>query len=230
MPLRESYGDRYGFRVPVHSVWLMWAAALLAQMNRALHGKRYVAHLVANGGSTTGGLDASTKVIFDPPGQPLDDTTLLWMKFTAFVPPQCGLLVKDRQNDMKVVGAIEFVLPTTKSKRSERRAFMSKCVAYLTTGIGLVIVDAVPTPRASLHNVLMNYYRAPRATRFPDDTNIVASYKLLRDENVPELMICPRLFQVGEHIPSVPLQLLNGPEVMLDLETAYTHGLSGLNL
>ena len=76
----------------------------------------------------------------------------------------------------------------------------------------------------------MASYRGPQHTRLPDDANFVAAYRMVPDECEPDLMTCVQELRVGERIPSIPLPLLGGPEVMLDLESAYTHGLNGLNL
>ena len=51
-----------------------------------------------------------------------------------------------------LVGAIELVSPGNKDRPETRRAFAAKCVAYLTRGIGLIVVDVVTNRLANLHN------------------------------------------------------------------------------
>lgn len=230
MPLRDSYGNHSGFRIPVESVWLMWAAALAAQFNRSAHGKRYVAHLGVHGGFNPDELSANV-IATRGDWESSDDEPVanFWFKFPAFSPPQCELLVKDLEDELKVVGAIELVLPSTRSNARERQRFVSKCLSFLSSGVGLVVVDAVAGNGKSLHNVLLSCFRAPNSFRLSAEANFAVSYSLLSGDE-PEFMFSPHALEVGQPIPSFPLQLLQGPEVLIDLEAAYEQALADLNL
>jgi hypothetical protein len=54
-----------------------------------------------------------------------------------------------------LVAANELVSPGNKDREETRRAFTAKCAAYLQRGIGLMVVDIVPSRHANLHDDLM---------------------------------------------------------------------------
>src|SRR5712691_2179277 len=53
------------------------------------------------------------------------------------------VLIYNQEAGPTLAGAIELVSPANKDRPAHRDAFVSKCVAYLQQGIGLVLVDVV---------------------------------------------------------------------------------------
>src|SRR5262245_13659963 len=68
--------------------------------------------------------------------------------FTA----ELSVLVINVEAGPTLVGAIELVSPSNKARPAARRAFAMKCLNYLNTGIGLIVVDVVTGRRANLHD------------------------------------------------------------------------------
>ena len=77
-----------------------------------------------------------------------------------------------------LVAAIELVSPGNKDRPDTCRAFAAKCVAYLTRGIGLIVVDIVTNRLANLHNEIIGmlghgepFLLGPAVTGFALDAN-----------------------------------------------------------
>ncbi len=79
-----------------------------------------------------------------------------------------------------LVGAIELVSPSNKARPAARRAFAIKCLNYLNSGIGLIVVDVVAGRRANLHDEMVPLIVGD-APRFPGTPSIyAAAYRPLR--------------------------------------------------
>src|SRR5262249_56586710 len=74
-----------------------------------------------------------------------------------------------------LVAAIELVSPGNKDRDEARRAFASKCAAYLQRGIGLIVVDIVTSRHANLHDDLMALLGHREGFTFPTATPIYAT-------------------------------------------------------
>jgi hypothetical protein len=225
MPLRDAYRWRNGGEVPVPSVWLTWAANLVRQLNHTLLPERYVAHLNVHGGSDPKVADETESYTVAEPA-----VTRHWLCFDAYRPPECEVRVKDREAGYEPVGVLELLLPWTKARPVDRSRFLAKCVANLTGGLGVAVVDAIPGPGGSLHNDLVALLGAPPASRLPADSPFTATYRMDTVDSHPMASAhrCPLV--AGEPLPAVPLPLRDGPEVMIDLEAAYLQSLADLNL
>ncbi len=142
--------------------------------------------------------------------------------FEPSMPEEFEVQIQDKRNGMRLVGAIEFISPANKDPESQRTKFISKCLAYLDEGIGLVILDTVTSRSANLHNVLMATMDAPAKALLPNTPTYMAGYRLTREDIRRKLEVWPYSAQVGSPIPSVPLALKDGPVIQLDLEGTYS--------
>jgi hypothetical protein len=120
------------------------------------------------------------------------------------------------------VAAIELVSPGNKDRPEVRRAFSAKCAAYLTRGVGLVVVDVVTNRQANLHNDLIRLLGQGEPFLMPDAASTYAvAYRPSRHEDGDRIELWRRLLEPGHPLPVLPLALCNAGVVPLDLEARY---------
>jgi hypothetical protein len=136
------------------------------------------------------------------------------------------------EEDRTLVGVIELVSPANKKERSEREAFVAKCVTYLKRGIGLVIIDVVTDRHANLHNELLGVLWETDPQLMADAPTYVSGYRPVhrRTSSANEIEIWPYPVTVGRPVPTVPFGLRGGPVVMLDLDGTYTAAIEATGL
>src|ERR1700693_3697218 len=73
----------------------------------------------------------------------------------AVFPDEIEVQIIQKSGGPTLVGAIELISPRNKDRQEARRAFATKCVAYLQLGVGVLIVDIVTERQANLHDELI---------------------------------------------------------------------------
>jgi hypothetical protein len=142
----------------------------------------------------------------------------------AIFPDEIEVQIIQRSGGPTLVAAIELVSPRNKDRPEARRAFASKCAAYLQQGIGLLIVDVVTERRANLHDEFVHLMEREDTYRFPGNASLYCvSYRPLRTElHGDQIEIRPVPLMLGQTLPTMPLALRDGPLVPADLEVTYT--------
>lgn len=121
-----------------------------------------------------------------------------------------------------LVGAIELVSPGNKDRPQARQAFAAKCVAYLTRGIGLVVVDIVTNRLVNLHNEVIGLLGGGEPFSLPPSTTTHAvAYRPSRQPTGDQLELWPKALRVGQTLPVLPLALRNAGVVPIDLDETY---------
>ncbi len=119
-----------------------------------------------------------------------------------------------------VVAVIEVVSPGNKDSRHAIRAFTSKAIDFLKSGVGLVIIDLFPpTPRdpAGIHQTIWDELSdAPFEPRPADKPLTVASY-----DSGDGLTAYVDPLAVGDALPDAALFLAPGWYVTIPLEQSY---------
>lgn len=128
--------------------------------------------------------------------------------------------VLDQDRGMRLVGAIELISPANKDRAEHRRAFASKCAAYLQQQVGVAIVDVVTERRASLHQVLLELLAVDATGGSATDRYAVA-YRTRKEKGRWQLDTWPAALTVGRLLPSLPLWLAADYAVAVDLERSY---------
>jgi len=118
-----------------------------------------------------------------------------------------------------LAGAIELVSPANKDRPDHRQAFVAKCETYLRQGLGLVIVDVVTGRRANLHNELLDHLAAAEA-RSSAELYATAYHVVERGEQ-SSLDIWLEPLALGEPLPTLPLWLMGGLCLPVDLKATY---------
>ena len=123
--------------------------------------------------------------------------------------------IVDERDGQTLAGVIELVSPSNLRGADARDAFVGKCEALLSGGVGVLVVDVVTTTAVSLHRDLLARVGDPDAEA---DPLYAASYAL---EAGGELQVWYEPLAVGGGLPSTPLPLLGGPSAAVRLDRTY---------
>jgi len=130
----------------------------------------------------------------------------------------------------RLVAAIELVSPANKDAPDSRAAFVAKCVGILETGAGLMVIDIVTGRTANLHAEVVTRYTG---TDTPGEAGllIASSYRPTRDAaDHPVIQVWSERLALGGALPTLPLWLLGGPVVPVDLNATYEETVRRLRL
>lgn len=237
MPLLDHFHPPLDGEAPWEGVGTLWVSNVVKLLNRTLprgdfraFANIHLGHMVEadvaefqthREEDTPGGGDGGTHTAVLP--APV-------LTFTPEFPDDFEVRIQTVKGVLRLVAVIEFVSPSNKDRDETRQKILRKCAGYIQLGIGLVIVDTVTNRHANLHNELVRFLGAGRVPTMPDTPIYVASWRPYGYEAVESLDLWPYPLTVGQPIPSVPLPLKNGPEVMLDLESTYLQALEDQNL
>lgn len=141
----------------------------------------------------------------------------------AVYPDDMEVQVVDSLGHSRLAAVIELVSPGNKDRPEKRRAFATRCAAYLERGIGLVVIDTVTVHRFHLHNELMRLLNLGAPFLLPEEQFLSAgAYRPARREQRNEIDVWPAALTVGGVLPLAPLALRGAAAVPLDLEATYT--------
>ncbi len=121
----------------------------------------------------------------------------------------------------RLVAAIELVSPANKDRPAHRRAFATKCAAYLTQGVGLTVVDAVTTRTENLHVELLALLGLADASAGAPEPLHASAYRVRTSMAAAQLEAWPQTLRLGEPLPTLPLWLAPDVSLPLDLEESY---------
>ena len=126
-------------------------------------------------------------------------------------------VIDERGGSQTLAGVVELVSPTNKSGRDDRDAFLSKAEAFLTGGVGVVVIDIVTESPRSLHRDLMMRL----GDEDPEADPISAAAYRLAGEGRPKVDVWHESLRIGQPLPEMPLCLKDGPVVPVPLEPTY---------
>jgi hypothetical protein len=234
MPLLDHFHTPLLPRRPWESFHAFWAAAIGEALNRVLP-SRYVAAIHSHLGSRVEA-DVSEWEETATGGEPVSgngDQGGVAVKFYA--PPHTALTmsivfpddlevrVLDLREDAQLAAVIELVSPGNKDRPETRRLFAAKCAAYLSRGVGLIVVDIVTNAHFNLHNELIELLRAGDAFVMPDEAFLyTVAYRPAHREESSLVDLWPHPLTTGQPLPVLPLALRGNGAVPVDLETTYT--------
>lgn len=231
MPLLDHFHPPVSQRRSWEGFHGLWAAALVEKLNRDVLGEEYFADMQVHVGSQVevdiatlehaadasdrGAATATLAPTWAPPA-----TTLI---LPAVFPDEIEVQVFSTVTGATLVGAIELVSPGNKDRVETRRAFAAKCVAYLTRGIGLIVVDIVTNRLANLHNeVIALLGQEEERFLLPSSAATYAvAYRPSRQPAGDQIEIWPEALALGEPLPVLPLALRNAGVVPVELEETY---------
>jgi hypothetical protein len=231
MPLLDHFHPPISQRRSWEGFHGLWAAALVEKLNRDVLGEEYFADMQVHIGSQVevdiatleraedasdrGATTATLAPSWAPPA-----TTLI---LPAVFPDDIEVQVFSTVTGATLVGAIELVSPGNKDRVEARRAFAAKCVAYLTRGIGLIVVDIVTNRLANLHNELIGLlgHEEERYLLPSSAATYAVAYRPSRRSSGDQIELWPEALTLGQPLPVLPLALRNAGVVPVDLEDTY---------
>jgi hypothetical protein len=121
----------------------------------------------------------------------------------------------------QTVAAVLLVSPDNKADSDASLAFAVRAAALMNTGVGVVIVDAVPGPPSwatHLHS-LVGVYPLPRRPRNGDAPVLVVHPRI--EGGAEKYAVWHHSVPAGAPLPSVPLPVAGETRLTLDLEATY---------
>lgn len=239
MPLLDHFHGEAEVEIPWPTMTQAWAVALVGWLNRTLPRDEFQAlsdirmgmHVEADVlefrrdelPDPAHGSNGAVATRAAPPA-----VVTLPVEF----PDEAEVEIRERRAGRPLVGVIELVSPANKDRDATRDTFVSKCVTYLSRGVGLVIIDVVTERHANLHNELVRAIGGGDAHVMPDTPIYVSSYRPVhrRKTGANEVEMWPFPAVIGQSIPTLPFWLKGGPEVMLDLEGTYAAAIEATGL
>jgi hypothetical protein len=237
MPLLDHFHSPLDERYPWESFHSGWATRIADQLSDRLPAEFVVAehthsgnHLEIDvatfeqcsapgpremGGAAVGVVAAATLATAWAPPEPLHVVP-------AIFPDVFEVQVFSTCSGFTLVGAIELISPGNKDRTDARRAFTTKCAAYLHQGVCVIIVDIVTNRRANLHNELVRSLVPAQPPDMPGDPSLYAiAYRPVLRRDRPQIEIWPATLAVGDPLPTLPLRLTGDMFVPVDFEAAY---------
>ena len=169
-----------------------------------------------NGGGTA---VAATRAVYVPPAA----TGTAEYEF-----PDVIELRVSSENEGRLVGAVELVSPGNKDRDAKRDAFLAKCIDYLAGGACVVIVDVITDRHANLHNEIIERIGGPDSLVLPDQTHLyAATYRPIVRKKKFQVDVWVHPLAIGEPLPTMPLRVIAGLFVPVELEEAYVAACRG---
>jgi hypothetical protein len=226
VPLLDHFHPPVDPRAVWQSFHTRWAVSIADQLDRALP-DRFFARVEANLGpnvaadvteyETTGGGTRNGSAVAVVPqtyAPPKAETVAI------VFPEEVLVEVRDAERESRVVAVIELVSPSNKDREETRKAFAAKCASYLTSQIGLLIVDAVTNRRFNLHHELLTLLGTEPGAGV-EQWIYASSYRPVRRDSADLLDYWVEPLEVGRPLPTMPLSLRGAGVIPLDLEASY---------
>jgi hypothetical protein len=130
----------------------------------------------------------------------------------------------------RLVGAVELVSPGNKDRGVKRELFLAKCLDYLAGGACVVIVDVITERHKNLHNAIVERLGAD-ALVLPEDAHLyAATYRPIIRKRKMSVDVWVNPLAVGADLPTMPLRVVAGLFVPVELEVTYAAACRGRKL
>jgi hypothetical protein len=230
MPLRDHFHGWLKRELQWHSFHSAWATTIAYALNPQLpEGFRALPNV-----QTSIEIDVATFGNARPPS-PNSPRPEEWQPSggTLTVPfdlaeQAAEVLIHAYRDGRYLAAAIELVSEGNKDRPEACEAFVAKCETYLQSGVGLVIVDAVTSRAANLHDELMA--RIGPGVAAWGERLYATAYRPSGKNGSARLTIWQEPMSLGSPLPTMPLWLLYGPCVPVHLEATYEETFRQLRL
>jgi hypothetical protein len=231
MPLMDHFHAPLAPRRHWESFHVNWAGAIADDLNEQLP-EGYFAEEHAQIGARVE-IDVAT---FDESGSsPQRESSVTTLSRRVWSPPAPGMiipaafpdvfevLVFESEGGARLVAAVELVSPANKDRHAHRLAFAIKCASYLHQGVGVILIDIVPSRQANLHDEMMRVMGHGESFALPSAPALYAvAYRPVVRAGKDEVEAWPTPLAVGQALPVLPLALSAERCLPLDLEATYT--------
>lgn len=227
MPLRDHFHPP----LSVHRHWegfhAKWAGAIVDQLDEQLPAGYFAEPHVHQGAqmeidvatyekeASAGGEGGAATAVWSP-ARPTLSAALPAAAFEAF-----EVHVINDEAGPRLVAAIELVSPGNKDRPFQRRAFATKCGAYLQQDVSLIVVDVVTNRLANLHRELLDLLSLASDVSREAPPLYSAAYRTLNLTGAARLDIWLEPLAPGSPLPTLPLWLNPFDAVAVDLDQSY---------
>jgi hypothetical protein len=226
--------------VPWRSIHGTWISELATRLNTILP----PGYLALNSMSLDGGLEIDIGIEEEddpsPPPTRGGGTAVATAQAVYQPPPATGTAQYEFPDTIEVrvtseetgqlVGAVEFVSPGNKDRGAKRDLFHAKCLDYLAGGACVVIVDVITTRRANLHNEIATALGVDNLA-LPEEASLyAATYRPIIRKKKMNVDVWVNPLRVGEVLPTMPLRIVSGLFVPVELEETYATACRGRKL
>jgi len=131
--------------------------------------------------------------------------------------------IYDQHQARKLVAVVEIVSPANKDRPENRQAFVTKCAAFLQSGVSVTIIDVVTTRHFNLYTELSAalHLAPPAKAGRPDGLYAVACRGQRRPQRKMRFQAWAQELALGKPLPTLPIWLADEVWVPLDLEASY---------
>jgi hypothetical protein len=241
MPLLDHF-RKPASRVPWRSIHSGWLSELATRLNTTLP----PGYIALDSVSIDGGLEVDVGIEEeDDPPPPVTGTTgggtaVATVPVVYQPPPATGTALYDFSDTVEIrvtneetgrlVGAIELVSPGNKDRGAKRDMFLAKCLDNIAGGACVVIVDVITARRANLHNELVTTLGADNLV-LPEETSLyAATYRPIIRKKKMTVDVWVNPLQIGAALPTMPLRVVAGLFVPVELEETYAAACRGRKL
>lgn len=239
MPLLDHF-RKPASRVPWSSIHSAWINHLAERLNASLP----PGYLALNNFGLGGGLEIDIGIEEEDDPLPVSTsgggTTVAAARAVYAPPAATGTAQYEFPDTIEVrvtneetgqlVGAVEFVSPGNKDRGAKRDMFLAKCLDYLAGGACVVVVDAITSRRANLHNEIVTALGADALALSEVDYLYAATYRPIIRKKKMNVDVWVNPLQVGEALPTMPLRIVAGLFVPVELEETYVAACRGRKL
>jgi hypothetical protein len=240
MPLLDHF-HKPASRVPWRSIHTGWISELAKRLNSILPPGYIALDTMSIGGGLE--IDIGIEEEEDPlPPTPsaTGGTAVATARAVYAPPPVTGTVRYEFPDTMEIrvtsedtgqlVGAVEFVSPGNKDRGAKRDMFLAKCLDYLAGGACVVVVDVIAARKANLHNEIVTRLGADTLA-LPDAVSLyAATYRPIIRKKKMNVDVWVNPLQIGEVIPTMPLRIVAGLFVPVELEETYAAACRGRKL
>jgi hypothetical protein len=240
MPLLDHFRKPVS-RIPWRSIHTGWISELAKRLNSLLPPGYIALDTMSIGGGLE--IDIGIEEEDEPPspaGSRRGGTAVATAPALYTPPPATGTAQYEFPDTIEIrvtneesgqlVGAVEFVSPGNKDRGAKRDMFLAKCLDYLAGGACVVVVDVISARRANLHNEIVARLGADNLT-LPEEVSLyAATYRPIVREKKMNIDVWVNPLRIGEAIPTMPMRVVAGHFVPVELEDTYLAACRGRKL
>lgn len=175
----------------------------------------------ASGAAGGGTAVATARAVYAPPEAP---------GTAPYEFPDTAEIRVTEEDTGRLVGAIGLVSPGNKDRGAKRDMFLAKCLDNIAGGACVVVVDVITPRRANLHNEIVGKLGAD-VLALPDGATLyAATYRPIIRKRKLNVDVWAYPLTVGAPLPTMPLRVVAGLFVPVELEDTYAAACRGRKL
>ncbi|MBN9118348.1 MAG: DUF4058 family protein [Planctomycetes bacterium] len=240
MPLLDHF-RKPASRVPWRSIHSGWISELATRLNATLPPGYIALDTMSLGGGLEIDIGIEEEDEPPPPATGTSGGTAVAAARAVYVPPAAtGTAQYEFPDTMEIrvtneetgrlVGAVEFVSPGNKDRGAKRDMFLAKCLDNIAGGACVVVVDVITERRANLHNELVTTLGADNLVLPEEVALYAATYRPIIRKRKMNVDVWVNPLQIGAALPTMPLRVVAGLFVPVELEETYAAACRGRKL